>query len=385
MREVFHNASASASSVEAAGFPEMPTREPLAFHQRLPGYRPSPLVDAPGLAEILGVAQVSIKDESSRFGLPAFKVLGACWAVYRALQQIVVERLGVQPSDDWTDIAELRAVLAPLRPMTLTAVTAGNHGRAVARVARWLDFDARILVPAGTAPARIAAIEEEGASVVVVDGTYDDAVERLAGEADERTLLISDTAWPGYEQIPRWVIEGYSTIFWEIDDVMEGWPDLVIVPVGVGALAAAAVRHYRRLGGERTPVLVGVESLHAACVLESLRAGGIVTVPGPHDSIMAGLNAGTPSLVAWPYLSQGLDAVVAIEDDRAREGMRALARVGVVAGETGAAALGALIELIKGGEGFPIDPGARVLLLSTEGVTDREAYELIVGEPPVGS
>ena len=381
-REIFHNALARTAVSGLSGLPDEPDDGPLAFHRRLPDFSASPLIDLPSVAEVLGIGQVWVKDESSRLGLPAFKVLGASWATYRAVEQVVAERLGGR-LPDWKDLAELRAALAPLRPMTLTTATAGNHGRAVARVARWLGLDARIFVPAGTAAARISALREERAEVVVVDGTYDEAVERSAAASGGTCLLVSDTSWAGYEQIPRWVIEGYSTIFWEVDEAMESWPDVVVVPIGVGALAAAAVRHYRRPDTARSPVLIGVEPVAAACVLASLRAGQIVSVPGPHDSIMAGLNAGTPSMVAWPYLSDGLDAVVAIDDERAGEAMRALARVGVVAGEAGAAALGALTELIRGeAGGLPVDRAARVLLLCTEGPTDPEAYERIVGDAP---
>lgn len=333
-------------------------------------------MEAPTLAAALGVGQVWVKDESSRFGLPSFKMLGASWATYRA----VVERLGDEPPH-WNRLAKLRAALAAVRPMTLAAATDGNHGRAVARMARWLGFGARIFVPAGTARARITAIEGEGAQVHVVDGTYDDAVARSAADVGERCLVISDTSWPGYERVLRWVIEGYSTIFWEVQESATRGFYLVVVPVGVGALAAATVRHYRRPEIEALPMLVGVEPTRAACVAASLRAGRLVTVPGPHDSIMAGLNCGRPSYVAWPYLTHGLDAVVAIGDEPAAEAMRELARIGVVSGETGAAALGGLTELVRGGEAVRgVGPDSRVLLLSSEGATDPEAYRRIIAK-----
>jgi diaminopropionate ammonia-lyase len=255
-------------------------------------------------------------------------------------------------------------------------------------MARLLGVDAEIYVPKGTAEARIAAIEGEGARVTVVDGDYDAAVATAAATAAERRLVIADVAWPGYEQVPSWVVEGYGTIFWEVDDQLAALgadgPDVVMVPVGVGALAAAAVRHYRRRGLERRPRLIGVEPLAAACVLRSLLAGRIVTVPGPHPSIMAGLNCGTPSVVAWPSLRDGLDAVVAVADRRARQAMRDLAAAGVVAGETGAASLAGLAELTAGPDAQQVrratglGADARVLLLCTEGATDPDAYRRIV-------
>ncbi len=358
-------------------------RAPLAFHRRLPGYAPTPLIDAPDLARSLGLGQLLIKDESHRLGLPAFKILGASWAIYRALEK----RLG-RSLDASRTLEELRQQIAPLRPLALTTATDGNHGRAVAHVASLFGFAARIFVPAGTAQARIEGIAGEGAEVEVVAGTYDDAVARAAGEAGERCLVISDTSWPGYEEIPRWVAEGYSTIFHEIDDELarrgEESPDLIAIQFGVGALAAAVVRHYPASRPNESTKILSVEPLRAACGLASMVAGEIVTVPGPHDSIMAGLNCGRPSLVAWPIVSCGTNAFLAIGDERARAAMRALARLGIVAGETGAAGLAGLLELLTETDfaehrrALAIDDWTRALVIVTEGATDPESYRRIV-------
>ena len=360
-----------------------PDRAPLAFHRQLPGYAPTPLVAAPPLARALDVGQVWVKDEASRLGLPAFKILGASWAAYRAL----AARLGAALPPD-ADLATLRDRLRPLLPLTLVAATDGNHGRAVARVARWLGLAARIYVPDDMVPARRAAIRDEGAAVVVVVGTYDDTVALAARQADERHLVIADTALRADEAVPRWVIDGYSTILWELDDELarlgEPGPDLVAVQIGVGALAAAVTRHYRRPDVTPRPRLVGVEPRDAACVLASVAAGGPTAVPGPHRSIMAGLNCGQPSPVAWPTVSHGLDLFLAIDDDAARAAMRALAGVGVVAGETGAAGLGGLLALRHGTDpatraACGLTPQARVLVFNTEGATDPDAYASVVG------
>ena len=182
---------------------------PRSFHRRLPSYAVTPLVDVPAVARETGAARVFVKDESSRLGLPAFKILGASWAAYRAL----ADRLGHEP--EWHDVEQLQAAFAPLGALTLVAATDGNHGRAVARVARLLGYRSRILVPAGTRGARIDGIASEGATVTVVDGTYDDAVATAAACASDDALVISDTAWPGYDVVPRRVIDGYSTIFEE--------------------------------------------------------------------------------------------------------------------------------------------------------------------------
>jgi diaminopropionate ammonia-lyase len=303
-----------------------PPPGPLAFHRTLPGYAPTPVVEAPAAAAALGVRRVLVKDESSRLGLPSFKVLGASWAIHRALQ----EQPGVT---------------------RLACATDGNHGRAVAYMARLLGLQATVLVPASMIEARRAAIAAEGARVETVDGTYDDAVERAAALD---ALVIQDTAWPGYETVPTWVVEGYATIGAEID--VE--PDLVAVQIGVGSFAAAMVR---RFAGAR---IVGVEPEAAACALASAEAGEPVEVPGPHDSVMAGLNCGRVSPVAWPAVSRGVEAFCAVGDRRAREAVALLARDGVTAGESGAAGLAGLLAF---GDELGLD--GTVLVVNTEGDT----------------
>lgn len=374
---------------DVGGYLSKPSQPSLSFHKRLPGYAPTPLVDATELADALGVGQIWIKDESSRLGLPSFKILGASWAAYCALRD-----LGNFTDAAWTTVDDLaRLVADTTRVRRLAAATDGNHGRAVARMARWLGLRASIFVPAGTAAARIQAITAEGADVEVVKGGYGDAVRRSAFEASDDCLVISDTSWPGYEDIPATVVSGYSTIFEEIQQQLsllgDISPDVVVVQVGVGALASAAVRHYRTSASTRTLRMVAVEPLASACTLLSMQAGQLVTIPGPHDSIMVGLNCDTPSMVAWPDVSAGIDLFIAVNDDSSREAMRALARAGVVAGETGAAGLAGLTEISQGAaracrELLGLSPSTRILLISTEGATDPAAYERIVtGEPSV--
>jgi diaminopropionate ammonia-lyase len=371
---------------------ELPDRAPLRFHRRLPGYKETPLIDAPALADALGVGKVLVKDESSRLGLPAFKVLGASWAVYRALE----ERLPEGTFGDWETVEELKVRLEPLRPLNLVAATDGNHGHALARVARLLGLGARIFVPEDMVVARREAIASEGAEVVVVRGTYDEAIERSAAEEGERGLLVSDMSWPGYERIPAWVIAGYSTMLWEIDDELErrgeAGPELVVVQVGVGAFAAAVTRHFRGPQSSRHPKLLGVEPANADCLLRSVAEGRILSVPGPHDSIMAGLNCGRPSLVAWPIVSRGIDVLVAMDDEPVREAVRLMAASGIVSGETGAAGLGGLLGVLReessgqrlgqqqeARRALSVTRESRVLLFNCEGDTDPDAYRRLVG------
>lgn len=375
------------STVLARGWHSSDVGQPFAFHRRLPGYAPTPLVNAPLLASRLGVGKIWIKDETYRLGMPSFKILGTFWALYRAL----AERLGTD-LEPWNELQELISRCALLRPLTLVTATDGNHGRAVAYLAALFGFEAHIFVPRDMAESRINAIKREGAMVTLVNGSYDDALKQAAQLAGERSLILSDTSWPGYEMLPRWVIEGYTTIFQEVDEELARWqqrgPDLVVVQIGVGALAAAVVQHYRRSSAHSQVKIVGIEPTSAACALASMKAGQIVELPNPPQSIMAGLNCGTPSLIAWPLISTGIDLFVAIEDEWAKLGMHELATLGLVAGETGAAGIGGLAALLTDpsfqtmSRALGIDASTRVLVICTEGATDPVAYEHIVGKSP---
>nr|WP_055502311.1 pyridoxal-phosphate dependent enzyme [Nonomuraea pusilla] len=337
--------------------PPAPT-EVRRFHASLPGYAPTPLTELPALAAELGVGRVFVKDESRRLGLPAFKALGASWAVHRTLAARAAD--GGGPG-----------------PVTLVTATDGNHGRAVARTARVLGQRARVFVPHGVHPRAVAAIAEEGAEVTAVEGPYDEAV-RLAAEAAGApdAVLLQDTAWPGYERIPGWIVEGYSTLCAEIDEQLAaggaGTPGLVAVPVGVGSLAQAVVTHYRSRPSAAPPALLAVEPVAASCVLESLLGGEPVAI-ATGETAMAGLNCGTPSSLAWPFLRDGLDAAVAVTDALGARAAADLAACGVSSGPCGAASLaGARAALTGEGAGarrsaLGVGPATVVVLLNTEG------------------
>ncbi|NKE61503.1 pyridoxal-phosphate dependent enzyme [Lentzea sp. PSKA42] len=301
------------------------------FHARLPGYAPTPLIELPALATELGAGRLFVKDESSRLGLPAFKALGASWAVHRVLK-------------GRTD------------QVTLTTATDGNHGRAVARMARLHGQRAHVFVPHTVHPQAIEAIRSEQAEVTVVEGSYDDAV-AMAAKADG--ILVQDMGLPGYEEIPAWIVEGYATLCHEIDEQLPEQPDLVVIPVGVGSFAQAVITHHR--GRESRTRLLAVEPGKAACVLKSLKAGALTTIP-TSDTIMAGLNCGTPSTTAWPFLHNGLDAAVAISDAECAKAIQDLTAQGVHSGPCGAAPLAGL-RAIRG----ELGPLGTVVLISTEG------------------
>lgn len=357
-----------------------PAPGPLELHRTLPGYAPTPLRPLTALARQLGVGSLHLKDESDRFGLPAYKVVGAAWAACRLLRQ--------RFEAPTASFDQLRDRLRR-EQLTLLTATEGNHGRGVARVAKWLGIPAEIHLPAGTARSRVEAIAGEGATVVEVEGSYDDAVASAARRADGERILLQDQGWPGYEEIPAWIADGYDTILAEAEaQLLEqgaGAPDLVLVQIGVGTLASAVVRHFRAAGRASYPILVGAEPVGADCALRSIEAGQPISFDaGAHASIMAGLNCGTPSTAAWPLMRDGMQCFVAIDDARARYAMRALAAEGVKAGASGSAGIGALMELMRPEHAaartqLGIGPSTRVLAISTEGVTDPVLWNSVVG------
>lgn len=361
--------------------PIPPDRGIEAFQRSIPGFAATPLVPVPHLAAMLGVEQVYVKHERERLGLPSFKVVGASWAVGRA----IAGRRGVRPPSSFAEARRMAAALDP--GTTVTTATDGNHGRAVAHIARLLGLPCRIYVPAGMARARVDAIASEAAVVEVVDGSYDDTVRRSAAEAERVPghLLVSDTSWPGYEEVPAAVVEGYSTIFAEACRQVEtlggtGF-DAAFVPAGVGAFASAAVRS---LAGRGCSV-VTVEPTDADCVRRSLVAGAPVEAPRPHRSMMAGLNCGEVSRIAWPVLRDGVAVAVSVSDAEAEAAMRLLAAAGLPSSASGAASLAGAVaaaadpsgaaRLFSGG-------GSRVLLLDTEGITDPQEYAAVLGDGP---
>ncbi len=369
----------------------------LGFHRTLPGYRPTPLIELPGLARRLGLGAVYVKDEAHRFGLNAFKVLGASYALMRMLKDTWETSTG-QPFGDMLQLKPDQR--QKLGQIVVTTATDGNHGRAVAWSARKIGLKSVIYVPRDTVPARIDNIQREEAEVRVVDGAYDDAVEQCKADAAAGGWqIISDTSWPGYTVIPGWIQSAYTTIFREMENDLHqphnAGVDMVFVPAGVGALAAAAGWYYSsRYGGGR-PKLLSVEPTEAACLLASARDahGEPTAAAGKLETVMAGLNCGRPSIAAWPFIRDTFDVFLGIGDRFALEGMRtAWAPTDddpqIVSGESGAATLGALLALTSqdslagARQRAGLGSRTRVLLLNTEGATDPDNFERIVGEKP---
>jgi diaminopropionate ammonia-lyase len=318
-----------------------PSGEARPFHAALPGYRPTPVHELEAVAKGLGLAAVTVKDESDRFGLPAFKVLGASWAVERALRE--------HPAAG-----------------TLIAASAGNHGRAVARVASWRGLRCRVFLPARSSERRRSAIAGEGAAITVVDGDYEEAVEQArAAAAEPGCLEIADVGASGPA---HWVIDGYQTLFAEA--ASQGSHDLILVPVGVGSLAAAAARHAASAHAR----VIGVEPATAACLTASLAAGRPTRIQTP-GTAMAGLDCAEVSPAAWPSLRDGIQGTITVTDAEAADAMRELASAGLAIGECGAAPLAALRALAGDSVGdelrraVALDSRSRVLLIATEGPT----------------
>ncbi len=361
------------------------------LHRSLTGYAKTPLIERPALAKHLGIRKLYVKDEAHRFGINAFKPLGASYAIFRYLKDQWESRFG---DHFGVDVFQDPAQLTRLGAKTFCAATDGNHGRAVAWTARILTQRAVIYMPENTVRARVESIENEGGVVVLVNGTFDDCVARCDKDAKANGWVsISDTAFEGYMEIPKYIMAGYSTIFHELDQINtpeKPRVDLVLLQAGVGGFAAAGSWFYTHRYGNRRPYLVCVEPTESDCFLESILKGkGMPKATlGDQTSIMAGLNCGIPSLAAWPIVKDAMHAFVAIDDCYAEEAMRAYYHVQgndtpIISGESGASGLAGLIALCGDETLKPIRdrinlPDCSVLLVNTEGDTDPVNFNRII-------
>jgi diaminopropionate ammonia-lyase len=354
-----------------------------------PGYAETPLTRLPNLAARLGVGGLAYKDESGRFGLKSFKALGGAYAVFRVLANTVRARgeAGLVDSRRMID----GAYASITRAVTVTCATDGNHGRSVAWGAQLFGCNCVIYVHEGVSGARCAAIAAYGAEVVRVPGNYDDSVRHAAHEAEKRGwVVVSDTTYEGYRDIPIDVMHGYGVLSREIVRAMDDEPPThVFVQAGVGGLAASVCSQFWMAWGERRPELVIVEPMQADCHFQSAKAGRPVVVRGSLDTVMAGLACGEVSPAAWQILDAGASAFAVVDDAFALEAMRVLASPmppdpAIIAGETGAAGLAALLaagERADARRALGLDRSSRVLLIGSEGDTDPETYRSVVGHP----
>jgi diaminopropionate ammonia-lyase len=354
--------------------------------QHWPGYRRTPLFSLPARAQALGIGSLSYKDESRRFGLGSFKGLGGAYAVALVLLRELKRQGAVaEPTIDALLAGSYRDLVANI---TITSATDGNHGRAVAWGASKCGCRAVIFIHEAVSEGRRAAIAAYGAEVVRLAGGYDDSVRHAFATASANGWhVVQDTATADYRQAPADITCGYGVLAREIVDEISAPPTHVFVQAGVGGVASAVCAVFWQKWGAQRPRFIVFEPSNADCVLRSIAAGRPEVVPGDANSFMAGLSCGEISLIAWDILRDGADAVISIDDDFARDGMRALAApLGddpvIVGGECSGGALGTLLALADRPEmmrALGIDRSSRVLLIGTEGATDPDIYREVVG------
>lgn len=361
-----------------------------AYHKSFKEYQLTPLVPLPKLAEYLGIRKLFVKDESSRFGLNAFKVLGASYAIGRYL----AEKLGKDISEISYEKLCSDEVRKKLGNITFSTATDGNHGRAVAWAAQQLKQKAVVYMPKGSDPVRLKNIQAHGAKVSITDLNYDDTVRLSEKKAEEHGwVIIQDTAWPGYEDIPTWIMQGYATLAVEaLEQLQEQGaspPTHVFLQAGVGSFAGGVLGFLASSLGENMPMTTIVEPEKANCIYKSAQIGDgkAHTVTGDLDTLMAGLACGEPNTISWELLRDYASAYVSCPDYLAATGMRVLATPlkgddVVISGESGAVTMGLLHLLMEAKTGnaaglrkqLGLNKDSIVLLVSTEGNTSPRAF-----------
>ena len=380
-----------ADTVDVADFSPAVAQRVRAFHASFSQYCPTPLVALPGLAGQLGLKSVCVKDESKRFGLNAFKVLGGSYAVARCL----AERLNLPEQGLTKSQLHNTAASTAADKITFISTTDGNHGRGLAWTARELGYPCIIYMPKGSEPARRNNILALGAQCTITDRNYDDTVRMSWNMAQEKGyVMVQDTAWEGYEQIPAWIMQGYLTLAAEILEQMQTAsirPTHCFLQAGVGSFAAAVAAFLVAVMGSDAPRIIIVEPHAANCFYQSAIAGDgkAHAVGGSLQTLMAGLACGEPSTLAWSILKDYTTAFMSCPDYMAANGMRMLAAPvqgdqPIVSSESGAAGAGALHWLMchpaaaDQRETLGLNAEASVLLISTEGDTVPHIYRSIV-------
>ena len=362
------------------------------FHATIDGYKTTPLVSLESLAEKLSVSKIYVKDESKRFGLNAFKGLGATYAMARLL----CEKLDVDIETIDYNYFKLPEVKEKIKDMVFVTATDGNHGRAVAWAAAQLGCGSIVYMPKGSSLRRLQHIKDTGAEAFITDVNYDDAVRLAKEKADEiGGALIQDTAWEGYEKVPNWITQGYTTMAAEAIDQMNSdgsiRPTHVFLQAGVGSFAGGILGYFTNIFKDEPPVTIIAEPENAACIYESALADDEKphSVTGDLNTIMAGLACGEPNTVTWPILRDFAQAYVSCPDYVAAKGMRILAvPLGndkkVISGESGAVGLGLLALLLEREElkilkdKLKLNENSVIICFSTEGDTDPKQYQAII-------
>ncbi|HLR43511.1 MAG TPA: diaminopropionate ammonia-lyase [Pseudogracilibacillus sp.] len=359
------------------------------FQRSHPAYTKTPLRALSNFAELIGVKNVYVKDESSRFGLNAFKVLGGIYAIGKYM----AERLGKDINELSFEQLQSDEVRAQIGQVTFISATDGNHGKGVAWAARELGQKAVIYLPKGSRQTRLDAVFAEGADGAITDKNYDETVQMCARLAEENDwVMVQDTAFEGYDEIPLWIMQGYATIAAETIEALEtqgeAMPTHVFLQAGVGSFAAAITAYFQSYFGEKAPQVFVVEPHLANCYYESFKENRMETVGGAMNSIMAGLCCGAPNTRAYRILSQYATGTFSLDDKIAADGMRILGNPlasdeRIITGESGAAvATGLLYHLHQNNqplkEQLGLDDTAAILLINTEGDTDLAHYRQVV-------
>lgn len=364
---------------------------PLAYLVQCPVHQKTSMVALPTLAASLRIASIHVKDESTRLGLGSFKALGGAYAVIRAIHAEAAAQLKRDVSIEELMSAPVKEIASS---MTFACATDGNHGRSLAAGARLMGAKSVIFVHEGVSARRVEAISATGATIKTVAGTYDDAVNTAMGEAERNHWhLISDTAWPGYDVVPRQVMQGYAVAAAESWMQLEERPTHIFLQAGVGGFAAAIAVHAVTRWPDAPPKLIVVEPSRAACLMASANAGQPVEVPHEDLTIMGMLECYMPSLVAFDVLKNLADAFVTIDDEDAINAMSQFAYPldddpAIVSGESGSAGLAAMLSLAKDQAGWTslsLDQKSRVLVFNTEGATDPDIYRAIIGSAKIDS
>ncbi len=364
-------------------------KKAAAFHRSFPEYSPTPLVELKSLARTFGVGQIFVKDESLRFSLNAFKVLGGSYCIGNYIAKQLKTDISTLTYEQITS-PEIKEKLGSI---TFVTATDGNHGRGIAWTANRLGQKSVVYMPKGSSLERLSNIQALGAYACITEMNYDDTVRYASTHAKQNGwVLVQDTSWPGYEEIPTWIMQGYTTMAYEAHKQLAGIkPTHVILQAGVGAMSGAITGFFSSLYGKERPLIAIVEPETANCIYCTAKAndGMLHNVKGDLKTIMAGLACGEPCGIGWEILRDHADCYASIPDYVAANGMRILGNpIGkdkrVISGESGAATIGFLSEILRDPtysgikEKLQLDSSSRILIISTEGDTDKENYRRIV-------